>query len=302
LGKVASVNGRSEEAVQDYEQALEHLNHLGKDAPSRTVFAAKEGLALTLSLVLGRRLPDAQRLLEEAIALADRDSSIPRVNVATAMSLYASNLDKQGKPSEAEAMARKALAIGRQEDADGMWQAQPLYFLGVLIHKKNPAEATALARRRYEVFVNNLGPDNAQTAIAKILWARFRAVSTGEADEAAKQVLEAIEVVRAQFPSPSMERWVGLSSTVFVLNKAKRFKDAEPLAREMLPIVDANRLAQNDPRRAESWLGLGQALHGEKKEREAAEALKKAAAIYDSAGPDWRIRAESARTLLGEIK
>jgi hypothetical protein len=61
------------------------------------------------------------------------------------------------------------------------------------------------------------------------------------------------------------------------------------------PIMDANHLPDNDPRRAESLLELGNALRGQSKSREAAEVLLKSAAIYDAAGPDWATRARSIR-------
>jgi hypothetical protein len=130
-----------------------------------------------------------------------------------------------------------------------------------LVSGKNVPEATAIACERYELFLRNLGPDNAE--------------------QGATQVLEAMEVVRRQFPSPSMDRWVALACSAFVLNQAKRFPEAESMAREMFPIVDANHLMDNDPRRADGWRELGKALHGQKKGG-AAEAIGKAAAIYDA--------------------
>jgi hypothetical protein len=114
-----------------------------------------------------------------------------------------------------------------------------------LVSEKNVPEATAIACERHELFLRNLGPDNAE--------------------QGATQVLEAMEVVRRQFPSPSMDRWVALASSAFVLNQAKRFPEAESMAREMFPIVDANHLMDNDPRRADGWRELGKALYGQKK-------------------------------------
>jgi eukaryotic-like serine/threonine-protein kinase len=284
LATLAAFEGRSADAVEGYEQALEHLKHLGKHAPPLLVFSAKDRLANTLSLLMDRRLPEARKLLEEAVALANRDASIPLVNLALAMGHLADFSAQEGKSEEAEAMLKKALAIGRQEDPDGIWQADPMYRLGILISRKDRAAATELARQRYELLARNLGPDNAQTASAKILWARGRARG-GETAEAAAQVAEAMEIVRRQFPPPSIDRWVALSSSSYVMNQAKRFGEAESLAREMLPIVEANHLPDNDPRRAQSWLELGTALHGEKKDIEAEEALEKSAAIYDAGGP-----------------
>jgi eukaryotic-like serine/threonine-protein kinase len=283
LAYVAMLEGRSADAVRGFEQVLQESKRLGKDAPPFLIFEAKDRLSVTFSLLMNRRLPEARAYLDEAIALGNRDSSIPRVSLATAMSHRAGMLNGEQKFDEAEAMLRNALAIGRQEDPDGVWQADPLYELCVLIARKDRVAAVQIARQRYELLASHLGQDNAQTAIAKIMWVRGRA-AIGLPGDAPADVLEAMQVVRKDFPAPSMDRWVALSSSAHVLNHAKRFKEAESLAREMLPIIDANHLPDNDARRAESLFELGAALHGEKKEREAAAALKTSAAIYAAAG------------------
>jgi serine/threonine-protein kinase len=190
--------------------------------------------------------------------------------------------------------AAKALDMARKEDPDGIAQVDLLYGLAVQLAPRDPSGARELVRQRYELLASRLGPDNAQTAVAKIQWARARARS-GQVDEAAAQVVEAMEIVRRQFPPPSMDRWVALSASAHILNQAKRFKEAESLAREMQPIMDANHLPNDDPRRAESLLELGSALRGQNRNREADGVLLKSAAIYEAAGPNWSARAKSIR-------
>ena len=301
LADLNAVEGRAEESVRVYDQALEHVNHLGKNAPPMLVFLVKTELADKLSLILNRRLPEARSLSDEAIALADRDSSIPRINLAQAMGTRAIMLQNEGKRNQAEAMYRKALAIGRQEDPNGYWQAPVLFGLATLIAPKDPAGAAEISRQRYELIAGHVGQDNAQTAIAKILWARQRG-DAGEPGEAAAQVLEAMEIVRKHYAESSMDRWFALSSSAHVLNQAKRYPEAESLAREMLPILDANHLPENDGRRAESLFELGKALHGENKDGEASEVLRKSAAIYEAGGPSAAMMARWVRELLSEIR
>ena len=113
-------------------------------------------------------------------------------------------------------------------------------------------------------------------------WARQRG-DAGELGEAATHVLEAMEIVRRHYAESSMDRWFALSSSAHVLNQALRYQEAESLAREMLPILETNHLPDNDGRRGESLFELGKALHGEKKDREATEVLKKSATIYEAA-------------------
>jgi hypothetical protein len=93
-----------------------------------------------------------------------------------------------------------------------------------------------------------------------------------------------MEIVHKRLGPFAMDRWIAVDSSVHVLNQAGRYAEAESLAREMLPILEANHLPDNDGRRAESFLELGKALRGEKKNREADETLKKSAAIYDVSG------------------
>jgi tetratricopeptide (TPR) repeat protein len=301
LADLAGAEGRSTDAVQGFEQVLERMKRLGKDAPPTLVFSAEDGLANELSLVLNRRLPEARTLFDEAIALGNRDSSIPRVDLALAMTHRAIILQNEGKRDAPEAMYRRALAIGRREDPNGFWQVDPLLFLATLLAPKDHAGAAELSRQRYELIASHVGPDHPETAIAKILWARQRG-DAGEHGEAATQVLEAMEIVRKHYLESSMDRWFALSSSSHVLNQAKRYKEAESLAREMLPILEANHLPDNDGRRGESLFELGKALHGEKKDREAMEVLRKSATIYDAAGPNWAIMARIVRKALSGIK
>lgn len=92
---------------------------------------------MVLGWVLNQRTSEARALLDEAIALGLRDPSISRTDLATAMSRQAGLLNTAGKDKEAEALYRKALAVGRQEDPDGYWQTIPLHFLGILIARRN---------------------------------------------------------------------------------------------------------------------------------------------------------------------
>jgi eukaryotic-like serine/threonine-protein kinase len=302
LSSVAGLEGRPEEEVKGLEQVLVHLKHLGKQAPPQLIFSSKNQLATTLWLVMHQRLPEARDLLDEAIALGGRDSSISRMALASAMSHRAGMLGEEGKIVEAEAMYRNALAIGRREDPDGYWQAYTLHFLAAMIAPRDLPAATELARECYQVCERNLGPDSAETAAAKLFWMRQRAEARNPSDaaspeESAEPVLEAVGIVRKHYRS-SMNLWVALASAVGILNREDHFKEAESLTREMLTILDANHLGETDTRRAQTLFALGRALLGEKKDREAAEPLKKSAAIYDAAGPAGAAQANLARKLL----
>jgi eukaryotic-like serine/threonine-protein kinase len=280
LAELASSEGRAEQAAQQYEQVLEHLKRLGKEAPSMLKYTAEEHLAKALS-TLNRRLPEALALIDDAIAVVNRDLSIPRVCLLIAVADRGLVLQSQGREEEAEAAYRKALAMGVQEDPSGLQRLAPLFGLATLMARKDPAAAAELSREAYELAAKMPGPDPGFTAIAKIQWVRLRA-DAGQPGDAVQDVLEAMKIVRQRHRPPSMDRWLALSSSAHVLNRAKRYHEAESLARELLPILEANHLPDNDGRRGESLLELGEALHGERKDREAAEVLRQAAAIYDA--------------------
>lgn len=301
LAELSDSEGRAAEAAAAFEQVLAQLKRLGRGAPPLLTFMTENELGNELSLILNRRLPEARAFLDDAIAIGGRDSSIPRTELATAMAHRAIMLQNEGKSEDAEVMYRRALAIGRQEDPNGFWQADPLFGLATLIAPKDPAGAAEFSRERYQLLATHLGPDHAETAISKILWARQRA-DAGQLGDAPGQVIEAMAIVRQRFLPSSMDRWFALSSSAHVLNKAGRYREAESLAREMLPILEANHLPDNDGRRAECLLELGKALHGEGKDPEARAALTKAAGIYDSAGPPMAGMANWARIILAEIK
>jgi HEAT repeat protein len=132
-----------------------------------------------------------------------------------------------------------------------------------------------------------------------ILWARHR-VLAGQPADTVSQALEAMNSVRKHFLPSSMSYWFGACNTAFVLNSAKRYKEGESMARETFAAIEANRLPEIDGRRAESLLELGKALHGQKRDREAAPLLKRSEMIYDTShhptGGKW------ARDVLSEIK
>jgi hypothetical protein len=174
-----------------------------------------------------------------------------------------------------------------------------MFGLAILIAPKDPAGAAELDRQRYEILARNRGGDDGLTALAMILWARHRVI-TGQPGDAVPQALEAMKTARKHFLPSSMNYWFAASNTAYILNSAKRYKEAESMARETFPAIDANRLPEIDGRRAESLLELGKALHGQKRDREAAELLKRSAMIYDTShhptGGKW------ARDVLSEIK
>ena len=124
---------------------------------------------------------------------------------------------------------------------------------------------------------------------------RFRS-EMGGAVAAARDALEALAVLRKTYPPLSQNLWNPITNTTHCLVQAKQFQQAEPLAREEVAIMAAPSYASTDPRRGQSLFDLAEALEGEKKNREAAEAFIRAAENYEGAGPAFAARAKLARS------
>jgi serine/threonine protein kinase len=106
LGIGASNAGLYEESLPYRRRALDLLSRLGKDAEPVLVFECKRDYASALSWL--NRDPDtARRLVDEAIALAEREPAISRVGLARAISLRGDLLASQGRLAEAEAAYRQ---------------------------------------------------------------------------------------------------------------------------------------------------------------------------------------------------
>jgi serine/threonine protein kinase len=302
LGVTAADAGVPAECVRYYRATLERLKALGKDTPPLLVFRTKQALADELSAVLNQDLEEAGKLFTEALALAERDPSIPRSEVANARTERGAMLLNQGKTAEAEAAFYQAIALYQQQQFEGAAKGMPFYDLAILNSRRdNFVAAKEFARQYYEATLKSIGPDHVRTALAKIMWARFRA-ETGETKEAVEQAREGMQVVRKASPPLSSVLWTPLTSASHVLNLAGRFAEAEPLAREQLAIVDHENLPEADARRAGTLMELGTALQGEKKYREATSTFERADRIYAQLGPVWALRAEQVRKKLSELR
>lgn len=283
LAENARASGRVEDGVKLLDEALKHVRRLGKQAPPLLVFGVQRNLASLLSEYLNRRLPEAQTLFDNAIAIANRDSSIPRNQLAEAMTRRAGLMMNQ-KPDEAEAMLVKALAVGRQENPGGVWEIVPLYYLTILHSRKQDfSGAEKFCRQGYEVWVRNVGPDNLNSLIGQTMCARYQA-ETGETAEAIRQIQAALPIIRKAFAPDNFNLWTPTVSAARIYIKAGLFGEAESYAREALRLVDVQHLPEADTRRAEALFHLGSALIGQKKYVEATPVLQRDEAIYRQLG------------------
>jgi eukaryotic-like serine/threonine-protein kinase len=296
--QVAEARGQYPAATRDLEEALGRVTSLGRGAPALAVFRIKSSLAQVLAFDQGRQKDRSRRLYEEALQLAARDPGIPRGEAAETMALLGGMLIDGAHDQEAERVLLAALATGRTDDPGGTWEFTPLYHL-VLIrsHRKDYVGARTFARQMVDVTARHLGADNGATAQAVVTWAAF-AAETGEMSAAVAGVSDAMPRLERAYPSPSLILWHCARDAARVLRLAGRPEAAERYARQSLAVADAAHLADNDPRTANSWDQLGQALCAEGKTGEGIRALDTAAAIYERAGGQWL---ESAATTHSKI-
>jgi serine/threonine protein kinase len=293
--QVAVGQGQYSTAIQVLEEELEHLRQLGREALPVMVFRAESDLAKVLSFDLARDMDRARSLYQDAIALATRDQTIPRQELADAMTGWGGILRGEGKDQEAETVFLKALETGRKEDPGGLWEFNPLYELSVIRgHRHDYAGAKAFARQMIDVCARKLGTDHAATAQATLTWAPY-AAETGELDAAVAGVRQAMPIVEKSFPAPSLALWHCARDAAHVLRLAGRFVEAEQFARESLAVAQAAQLTAADPRIANSWDELGQALFGRQQFEEAVRAFEQAEGLYTRAGGIWLQSAATVR-------
>ena len=297
-------DGNLEAAVRHLEQSLDLLRALGNQAPNAAIFEAKLSLAEALSGRAGvdRDRGRARHLVEEAIAAGTHDSSIPRTRQAKAMSDLGELLASNGQNSDAEEINRQALAIGRQEQPGGSWELEPLYELQMSRERAGDiAGARELARQEVEVMEHNVGPNHLMTAVARVSWGRL-AARDHDVSAAAKAVDEAMPIIAKEASTASPNFWIATRDAAVVMRLAGRLADAEGYARQSLQAAQAQHLADSDPRLANSWQQLGNALAANHKIGDGLRCLERARTIYGLGGPNWAASEQAVARRIAELR
>jgi serine/threonine-protein kinase len=278
-------------AADYYQRSLQELQLAGKDAPPALVFRVKVYLAGVLSAGF-YRFPEAAALLDQAVALAAREPSIPRDQLPPAWTHQGEILLEQGHFDQAEALFQRAIAADRNT-ADAWVGLARSSFL-----QQNFAAATDFARRNYELTAAFNRDNLADNAEAAMEWAKYRAGS-GEPAEAVKQVLAALPEIRKMYSFGSMlSRYLQAAARVY--NQAGLFKPAEQYSQEALDAFKHSQLPEVHPMRAACLEDLGEALTGLKRYREATPALEKAVEIYRRLGPAYAGTADRVQLVLNQ--
>jgi eukaryotic-like serine/threonine-protein kinase len=280
-------------AANYYQRSLEELQRAGKDAPPALVFRVKVYLAGVLSTGF-YRLPEAAALLDQAVALADREPSIPRDQLPAAWTHQGEILMEQGHFDAAEARFHQAIAAD-SKTFDAWTGLARSSFL-----KQNFPAAAEFAHRNYELTAAYNRDNLADTAEAAAEWARYRA-ETGEAREAVEQIRAVMPELRKYYATGGMlARYLEGAARVF--NKAGLFEPAERSAREALDAFHRGQLPEMHPQAAACLEDLGVALAGLKRYREAVPALEKSVEIERKLGPAYTKLADGVQMVLGQAR
>ena len=293
---VLGINAQRAEATAAanyYQRSLEELKRAGQDAPPALVFRVKVYLAGVFSAGL-YRLPEAAALLDEAVALAAREPSIPRDQLPAAWTHQGEVMLEEGHFDRAEALFHQAIAAD-SNTSDAWTGLARSSFL-----KQNFPAAAEFARRNYELAAAFNRDNLADTAEAAEEWARYRAES-GEAAEAVKQIRAVMPEIRKNYAVGStLARF--LEGAAHIFNKAGLFEPAEHNAREAFVAFHHGQLPEMHPLAAACLEDLGEALAGLKRYREAVPALEKAVEIYRRLGPAYAKTADRVQVGVNQAR
>jgi serine/threonine protein kinase/tetratricopeptide (TPR) repeat protein len=190
-------------------------------------------LAVSLNRLAGiltdeGKLPEGEALYREALEVARKrgpEGSAVRVYLTG----LAVNLRYQGRPAEAETLARQALAL----DQKALGQAHPGVLPGVnalaavLQDQAKLAEADQLYRDQLPAIVSQLGEDSLALASALAQWAEIL-VAQGRGTEAEPLARQCLEIFEHKVPSDFVTASARTTLGAALLDQ-KRYSESEPL-------------------------------------------------------------------------
>jgi eukaryotic-like serine/threonine-protein kinase len=285
--------GRIASAVDYYQRALVELQRTGKDAPTALEFRIKVYLAGVLISLHGR-MSEARLLLDQAVALADRNPGIPRDQLPAAWTHQGEIFLEEARFDEADALFRQAIARDAHMSDAWVGLARSSFL------KQDFASAAEFARQNRDLTIAYNRDHLSDAAEAEMEWARYLA-EAGRAAEATAQVRMSLPGIRRENLDGFMLAHY-LQAAARVFNKAGRPEEAAAYARESLDACAHAQLPEINPLPAAIMEDLGGALAGLKRYREAIPALEKALEIDRRLGPAYSLVAGRVQSTLNRIR
>jgi len=232
--------------------------------------------------------------LDQAVALAAREPSIPADQLPPAWTHQAEIFLEEGHFDQADGLFHRAIA------ADTYTSDAWIGLARVSFLKGDFGAAAESARRNRDVMLDYNRDHLADAAEAEMEWARYQA-ETGQAVAAVAQVRAALPALRREYSGGYLlARHLQTAARVF--NKAGRALEAEQFARESLARCGQSQLPEIHPLIAAATEDLGSALASLKRYREADAALEKAQEMYRRLGPAYALTADRVQAALPQLR
>jgi serine/threonine-protein kinase len=231
--------------------------------------------------------PEAQALLERALALRERRRGPDHPEVAETLETLGNVLADQGRYPEAQAALERALAIRERESGPRHPRTGAVLndLAMVLRDQGRHAEALPLMERALAIFEESLGPDAADVARIHNNLGLVHA-ALGHVDQAVASFRRALagkeKSLGAEHPSTALT----LNNLAAELLEHGRADEAEPLARRAVAVYETA-LGKDHPEAARAHNTLGGVLRAKGQCREAREHFATALAIWEKKlGPE----------------
>jgi serine/threonine protein kinase/tetratricopeptide (TPR) repeat protein len=263
--KVAVAESELALVVTDLGKNAAEADALRADALKR-IRAVRAPKALSVYLVLGNHAlvnwllhghsHEVEAMAREAIATAKKDPSVPSWRPATGEIDLASYLIHEGRNGEAEALLKDALDLESQTRKSGTTLGFILSKMGMLRAQAGDFEAAERYQHQYVLEMQRVvGPENEQTAAARVSWAVSLA-RLGRDREAVHECHEGLDLMRRALPLDSPRLGEAFSACAFVLNQAGQMVEAEHDAREAIRLARPGASAPLAVTQATAELGI----------------------------------------------
>ncbi len=299
LSRLASVSYESSNTSQAWSQALDSLA-LWKGA--RAKFSPQQAVeVLSLSGALLQYIqtsnPIHREYLEEAVRLG---RTYPKEvdSVSRSASLQALSESYLAEPGNAEQhyrqaypLIQEALALDRSDPSHGSQLLLSLESWGRINRFLGHFEQDEAAQREaYQLTIRLAGPDHAQTAHQRAIWA-ISLTEIGKVQESYRESEAALTAMRRIYPvKGSFQLWTVTATAAYTSCLTGRFTEGDALAREALQTLGANP-QPTDLRLFEARSYLALALAGEGRAAEARPLLKETTEFYRARGRQGPLRA-----------
>lgn len=275
LGEVYQNLGKLDEASRMLEGSLDRRRKAGVGAARRV----ESIQALGLLRVEQERYDEAEKLIDEAIALVKREAGGRPEFLAEVLAARGRLLIDRGKHEEAIGVLEEARRLQPPGEEFAQLRATILIRLAnAQYYLARYDEAEALNRQILTMYERMYGQDHPQVADPVINLGAI-AKQRGRDEDAFKQYSRAYEINRRHYGERHLETAASLRGMGQALIGLKRFDEAEPLMRRVVEIREQI-YGRDHTNVATAMMGLAQVAQGREDLAEAERLYRRIAEIY----------------------